>query len=226
MVARTNSFAPSYAIRSPGVEDDRLRPTCDSDGRDEATPKRALRFRADQSKMRRSSRHDPAIIIFLSVHREVNRITHARVWPSFVAECWVAWPRGKCCGYSKWAWAWPCSCVTNGCRRTHAHAPCLSSADTSTWAWAWHPMPLHCEPINWRPPQKMATPQAPPGAPTRQDGGFSPRRRRACSRCARIRGRCGRRGVSWLCPWRSAQPAPVPRRPAGPMPSRPRRQTS
>ena len=70
----------------------------------------------------------------------------------------MAWPRGKYCGYSEWTWAWPCSCVTKGCRWIHAHAVCLSCADTPTQAWAWHPRALHCEPINWRPPPKMATP--------------------------------------------------------------------
>ena len=83
-----------------------------------------------------------------------------RVWPSFVAACRVAWPRGGYCRYLEWARAWPCSCVAKGCRRTHAHAACLSCADTPTRAWAWHPTALQRGATNSSPPPKMATPIA------------------------------------------------------------------
>jgi len=66
----------------------------------------------------------------------------------------------RCCKRLKsyeWAWAWPCSCGTKGCRRTHAHAPCLTYADTPIRAWACHPTVLQRGATNSSPPPKMAT---------------------------------------------------------------------
>ena len=76
---------------------------------------------------------------------DVSRVC-SRVGPSFAAEGRVAWPRGSCCGCLDRARAWPCSCATRGCRRTHAHAACMSCADTSTRAWAWHPRHYSLDP--------------------------------------------------------------------------------